>query len=226
MTRYALADESPEYRKQRAELLEAEIALKQQIEAVAELRRGLPRDTRCEDYVLRADLSSLDRGGSPSGIQLSDLFEDAGKPLVLMQFMYGKAQENPCPMCTMWADGYDAVTPHLLQRVNFAVLVAGDLERFEQHVRSRGWRNLRIVSAGDSSIKTDLGFEREDGSQLPGVSVFTRAEDGSPRHFYSSGAMMSDGHARGMDLLSPVWNFFDLAPEGRGEFMPGLSYGE
>ena len=39
-----LADETPEYRRLRDELLEAEIALKDQREAVAELRRRLPRD--------------------------------------------------------------------------------------------------------------------------------------------------------------------------------------
>jgi predicted dithiol-disulfide oxidoreductase (DUF899 family) len=26
------------------------------------------------------------------------------------------------------------------------------------------------------------------------------------------------------DLLDPVWNVFDLAPEGRGDFQPKLSY--
>ena len=32
--------------------------------------------------------------------------------------------------------------------------------------------------------------------------------------------MMAPGHWRGMDLLSPVWNFLDLTPEGRGDWMP------
>jgi predicted dithiol-disulfide oxidoreductase (DUF899 family) len=26
------------------------------------------------------------------------------------------------------------------------------------------------------------------------------------------------------DLLDPVWNMFDLAPEGRGDFQPKLDY--
>ena len=55
---------------------------------------------------------------------------------------------------------------------------------------------------------------------MPAVSGFVRAEDGV-RHFYTGGAMMADGHWRGMDLLSPVWSFFDLTPEGRGDWMPG-----
>ena len=107
--------------------------------------------------------------------------------------------------------------------MNFAVLVAGDLENVRAFARERDWRNVRILSAGDSTIKTDLGFEDEDGGQLPGVSVFTLV-GGEPRHFYSGGAMMGGDHYRGMDLLTPVWNFYDLLPEGRGDWFPGLDY--
>ena len=65
-----------------------------------------------------------------------------------------------------------------------------------------------------------LGFELDDGGQLPGVSVFERSADGRPVHRYSQCAMLGDNQGRGMDLLSPVWNFFDLIPAGRGDFMP------
>ena len=30
--------------------------------------------------------------------------------------------------------------------------------------------------------------------------------------------------ARHNDLLDPIWNMFDLAPEGRGDFQPKLDY--
>ena len=32
------------------------------------------------------------------------------------------------------------------------------------------------------------------------------------------------GEFRGVDLLSPVWNLFDLLPSGRGDWMPGRDY--
>ena len=73
-------------------------------------------------------------------------------------------------------------------------------------------------------MKRDLGFEAEDGGQQPGMSVFTLGADGRARHFYSAGAFMAEGHFRGMDLLSPLWSFLDLTPEGRGDFMPQRSY--
>ena len=34
-------------------------------------------------------------------------------------------------------------------------------------------------------------------------------------------ALMGDEKGRGLDLLSPVWHFFDLTPEGRGDWFPG-----
>ncbi len=210
---------SPEYQKVRGELYEAEVALRDQRERVAALRRSLPRDTPAEDCIFEQFVD-----GQPGELRLSELFEDPHKPLVLMHFMFGKAQSSPCPMCTLWADGYDGAIPHLRQRVNFAVLVAGDVGAFEAYARERGWRNLRVVSAASSSLKLELAFENEAGEQFPGVSVYERAEDGTLRHFYSSRAFGPEG-GRMMDLLSPVWNYFDLTPEGRGEFFPSKDYG-
>jgi predicted dithiol-disulfide oxidoreductase (DUF899 family) len=222
---YRLPNESPEYRKQREELLEAEVALRDQRERVAALRRALPRDTMVEtDHVLREMPGGLEGDAPVREIKLSELVAETDHPLLLLHFMHGKAQASPCPMCTLWADGYDGVVKHLQQRANFAVLIAGDLASFSEYARSRGWRNVRILSTGDSSLKRDLGFENEDGSQNPGVSVFERSEDGAVRHFYSGGAMMRPGEFRGMDLMSPLWNFLDLTPEGRGDFMPQKSY--
>jgi predicted dithiol-disulfide oxidoreductase (DUF899 family) len=209
------------YRKLREELHEAERALRDQRERVAALRRELPADTPFDDAVFE-----VIRDGERHPVRLSELFEQPERPLVLMHFMYGKQQTRPCPMCTAWADGYDGVLPHLTRRVNFAVLVAGDVGAFEAYARGRGWRNLRAVSAADSDVKRVLGFETEDGAQEPGVSVFTRDAGGGVCHFYSGAAPMGGGEFRGMDLLSPIWHFFDLTPEGRGDFFPSKSYGD
>ncbi len=215
----SLLNETPEYRKARAELLEAEIALKEQVGRVAALRRELPTDTTIEDQAFE-EL----RDGRTAAVRLSELFDDPDKPLLLMHFMHGKKQQNPCPMCTLWADGYNALMEHLRQRVNFAVLVAGDLEAFDDHARGRGWNNLRVVSAARSDLKQRLGFEGSEGDQQPGISVFRR-ESGQLYHFTSVSAMMEEGHFNGMDLLSPFWHFLDLTPEGRGDFFPKTSYG-
>lgn len=219
MTIARLANESDAYRAIRDELQRAEMALRDQREQVAELRRRLPLDTAVDDCVLEEV-----RDGARVPVRLSELFEDAGKPLVLMHFMYGKKQEKPCPMCTAWADGYDGIVPHLRQRMSFAVLVAGDAATFAAYARSRGWRHLRLVSAAGSDLKRSLGFEEADGAQHPGVSVFVRGADGRLLHFYSQSAWYGGEQFRGMDLLSPLWHFLDLTPEGRGNWMPSRRY--
>lgn len=219
MTIARLPEESAAYRGVRDELQRAEMALRDQRERVAALRRELPLDTAATDHAFEEI-----RDGARVPVHLSELFDDPAKPLVLMHFMYGKKQAKPCPMCTMWADGYDGVVQHLRQRVNFAVLVAGDAAVFDAYARSRGWRAIRAVSAADSDLKRRLGFEEADGAQWPGFSVFTRRGDGTLVHFYSQSAWYGGEEYRGMDLLSPVWNFLDLTPAGRGDWMPRRNY--
>ena len=71
--------QSPEYRKLRDELLEAESALKDQRERVAELRRRLPATTKVEtDYVFREGPADLTRNAESDFFEtrLSELFPD------------------------------------------------------------------------------------------------------------------------------------------------------
>lgn len=138
--------------------------------------------------------------------------------------MYGAAQKNPCPMCTLWVDGFNGVAHHLRQRVNFAIVAQAGIGELRKWGRQRGWHRLRLVSSAGSDFKTDLHFQDADGSQHPGVSVFVRSSDGLVRHFYSGSAAMRENVNRGIDLLSPVWNLFDLTPGGRGDWNPKLKY--
>ena len=216
--------ESAAYAAARDDLLRAEIALKNQREAVAELRRTLPGDTPVEDYSFEEGPANLSEDGPFHQIRLSQLFDDPDKPLVVQHFMFGKAQQNPCPMCSLWTDGYNGIAHHIHRRVNFAVVAAADIDAWRDFGRDRGWTNLRLVSAAGSTIKTDFGFEGPDAEQHPGMSVFTKQSDGSVQHFYSAAAPMSPSEYRGMDLLTPFWSLLDLTPEGRGEFFPGLNY--
>jgi len=128
-------------------------------------------------------------------------------------------------MCSMWCDGYDAVALHLAQRLSLALIAKEDAGRLRAFADSRGWRRLRVLSSGGTAFNRDFAMEDADGDQLPGASVFVKGADGAPRHFYTVSAIMGDGHYRGMDLLSPVWNSLDLTAAGRGEWMPRLDYG-
>ena len=211
--------ESDEYRRQREELRVAELDLIDHAERVAALRRSLPADTTVDQYPF-VDVASGDR------VQLSELFSASARPLIVYHFMYGKAQTEPCPLCTMWIDGYNAAAPHLTQNADFVVVAAADPAAIASHAAARGWSNLRLLSAGDSTFKYDLGSEEADGTQIESVSVFTLGDDGTVRHVYSKGAQMADDRReRGIDLLTPVWHLLDLTPNGRPhDWYPALHY--
>src|SRR5689334_15432941 len=105
-----LNGETDQYRRLRNDLLQAETALKDQRERVAELRRQLPVGAPVAvDYVFHegpADISD----DSPDGIRevrLSELFTPGKDSLIVDHMMWDPRVQVPCPMCNMWADGYN-----------------------------------------------------------------------------------------------------------------------
>jgi predicted dithiol-disulfide oxidoreductase (DUF899 family) len=157
---------------------------------------------------------------------LSELFTAPDRSLVIYHFMFGKKQTTACPMCTAWIDGCNGVAHHLAQNVDFAIVAAADPATLRAYGRNRGWDRLRLVSAGDSTFKYDLGSEDAAGHQDSTISVFTRESDGTLRHFYSGHPWLAeDVKERGIDELTPIWNMLDLTPQGRGTFYASLDYG-
>jgi predicted dithiol-disulfide oxidoreductase (DUF899 family) len=219
--------ESPEYAAHRQELQRAEIELMRHREQVASLRRLLPPGSTVDDYVFQEGPRELHDGDAPvTTVRLSQLFSSPERPLVIYHLMYGKAQTSPCPMCTMWIDGFNGVAHHLAQNVDLAVLAAADLGALRTHARARGWDRLRLLSCDDNTFKYDLGSEDAAGEQQSTVSVFTLDPDGSPRHFYTGHPPLDDDiDQRGIDLLSPVWHILDLIPQGRDQWYAQLDYG-
>ena len=228
MRQTRLSQESAEYLAGREKLRLAEIELMRQRERVAALRRDLPPGAVVEDYVFEEGPTDLSAGDAPlRRSRLSELFSAPDRALVIYQLMFGKQQTTPCPMCTMWIDGFNGVARHLAQNVDFAVAAAADVANLRAHARARGWNNVRLLSCGTSTFKYDLGSEDEAGNQDSTISVFTRASDGTLRHFYTAHPSMADDiNQRGIDLLSPVWNVLDLTPQGRGEWYAELKYPE
>jgi len=222
-----LPNESPEYLSKREELRQAEIELMRQRERVAELRRELPQGATIPDYEFLEGPTSLDAGDEPvKTVRLSELFTAPDRSLVIYHLMYGKEQKNPCPMCTAWIDGYNGIAHHLAQNVDFAIVAAADPSTLREHARKRGWDKLRLLSAGESTFKYDLGSEDREGRQDSTISVFTRDAGGTLRHFYSGHPWLGeDIKERGIDELTPIWNILDLTPQGRGTFYTSLDYG-
>jgi predicted dithiol-disulfide oxidoreductase (DUF899 family) len=136
-------DESAEYRAARNVLLEAELALRRQLEAVAALRRSLPRGGPVpEDYVFER----IGAGERPEQVRLSELFGDHPR-ILIYSFMYGPERDEPCPGCTHTLDGLDGSVFHADQRFPTYVVAKSPIARLQALARKRGWRHLELLSA-------------------------------------------------------------------------------
>src|SRR5438045_867725 len=136
--------ESEEYRRARDELLNAEVELRRQEEAVAELRRGLPLGgAPPQDYEFQEWDAEV---GGPQPVRLAELFEDGKDTLFLYSFMFirgenGLPLEVPCPSCTSIIDAVDGAARHLSRHINFAAIAKAPIEQFRAHAGARGWRH-------------------------------------------------------------------------------------
>lgn len=216
--------ESEAYRSARNELLQAEAELREQIERVAEKRRQLPLGGRVgEDYVFESRSSGEDK----SAVRLSELFLPGKDTLLVYNFMYGPAMENPCPMCTAIIDGLNVNARHVRQRANLVVVARSPIDRILEFARSRGWSSLSFLSSAGNSFNQDYFAEDEKGDQWPMLNVFVR-QSGAVHHSWGSELLFvprPNSDMRHVDMAWPLWNLLDLTPEGRGrDFYPRLSY--
>jgi predicted dithiol-disulfide oxidoreductase (DUF899 family) len=232
-------NESARYRAARNALLDEEMELRRQVERVAAKRRALPPGGELkEDYVFEGPAGN----GKHASVRLSELFAPGKDTLAIYSFMYGPERERPCPGCTHFLDSLDGATGHIDQRLNLVVVAKSPLERILGFAQERGWRHLRLLSTAGNSYDRDyfgdsIGLSAEVRVQqefkpgeewdMPMLNVFRR-DGGTIRHFWGSELLYvppePEQEYRHNDLLDPVWNMFDLAPEGRGDFQPKLSY--
>jgi predicted dithiol-disulfide oxidoreductase (DUF899 family) len=229
----AFPGESSEYRAARDRLLEREIELRRAMEAVAVARRELPLGGPVKlDYVFQG----AGLNGAPTDFRLSELFEPGKASLVIYSFMFPRdpsdqtpgprggetarlpLAEGPCPSCTALLDQLDGAAEHAGQRLNLAVVAKAPLPRILTFARERGWRRLRLLSSAGNSYNADYLAETPDGVQRPMLTVFHREGD-VIRHFWSSELLYAPMDAgqepRHVGTLEPLWNLFDLTPEGR-----------
>jgi predicted dithiol-disulfide oxidoreductase (DUF899 family) len=225
--------ESAEYRAARDRLLEQEIELRRAMEAIAEARRELPLGGVVpEDYVFQG----AGPDGAPTDVRLSELFASGRDSLVIYSFMFprtyggdrpgpatGKTAslplaEGPCPSCVALIDQLDGAARHLGLGLNFAVVAKAPIDRLLTFGEERGWRWLRLLSSANNTYNRDYLAEDSEGSQMPILNVFHR-EGEVIRHFWGSELLFAPADAgedvRHVGSLEPIWNMFDLVPEGR-----------
>ena len=213
-------NESADYRHARDALLEAEIALRRQIEAVAAQRRALPPGgTIREDY-------EFIEGDDAKRVRLSALF--GGKSTLLVyNFMYGPKMARACPSCTSILDSLDGAAVPVGQMASLAVVAKSPIGRIRDFAKERGWTRLRLLSSAENSYNADYHGEDAKGEQMPVLSVFKRRGD-AILHTYSTEMLFTPGDPgqdpRHVDSIWPLWSLLDFTPDGRDDFRPSLHY--
>ena len=212
-------NDSDEYRKARTALIEQEIELRRQIQAVAAQRRALPLGGQPRDYRF------VDEHGKELG--LADLF-GAHDTLFTYFWMYGPQRERPCPMCTAFLGSIDVPARDLQQRVAVAVLGRSPVARQLAFARERGWRNLKFYQTVGDDFAVDYRGLAPDGSEWAAVDVWVR-RGSTVHHFWAPEAGVDTADPGQDPHLAPdpmpLWNILDWTPGGRGtNWYPKLEY--
>ena len=240
---FTFAGESAEYRAARDRLLQSEIALRRQMEAVAEERRALPHGPLVsQDYVFKR----IGSDGKSESVKLSELFAPGTTSLLIYNMMFPRhkaddrpqpstglfatlpREETPCPSCTSMVDQLNGAAHHFRAAgFNFAVCVEAPIDRAQAFADQRGWQNIDMLSAAGTSYRKDMKAVFDDGELAPVTTVFKKTPEGI-RIFWAS-EMMFAGSDPGQDprqqgTIEPVWNMMDLMPEGRPNFDEQVEY--
>ena len=175
---------------------------------------------RGEITELRKKMRALQQGIEPEQVASYEFATVQGK--VPLAALFGDKDSlfvvhnmgASCPYCTLWADGFNGILPHLENRAAFVLSSPDEPAKQQRFKESRGWR-FRMVSHQGTSFAADMGYRGERG-WLPGVSVFKRRDGTIVR-------VSDTGLGPGDDFCS-LWHFFDLLPEGSADWRPRFSY--
>ena len=232
-------NESADYRAARLDLLNDEIALRRQIEAVAAKRRALPPGGQIgEDYVFER-IGAFQR---PETVKLSELFGES-PTIILYSFMFGPERDVPCPGCTHMLDSIDGVARYVGERAPLYIVSKSPIARLVEWARLRGWPHLNFLSDVSTRYSADYFGDtrkfppsmRADRKLKPGeewdetiFNVFAK-QDGIVRHTWGSEMAFAPSdpgqHHRAGDLVDSLWGLLDMTPEGRGDYFPKVENG-
>jgi len=165
------------------------------------LRKKLPLQP-VQDYVFKAH--------DGSEIRLSQMF-GSKSDLILVHNM-GRG----CRYCTLWADGFTGFTKHLENRAGFVVISKNPVEVQREFYAGRGW-NFKMYSSAETTFNRDMGYENEQGGQMPGVSAFYKDEAG--QIFRTGTTWFGPG-----DDFCAVWPLLDLLKDGPNGWEPKYEY--
>ncbi len=205
----------------RRELLEAEKAHVRQGDELARRRLALPWVPIEKKYVFATD------DGAKT---LAQLF-DGRSQLLVYHFMFGFGfrltdGRRGCTGCSLVADHFDAVRPHLNGHdVTLVCASLAPLAELQDYRRQMGWRFPWVSSAG-SDFNYDLGVAFTDEQRVSGAEYnFRRVDNPEPQREGMSVFALRDGvvhhtysaYGRGVEALMGTYQYLDLTPAGRDE---------
>jgi predicted dithiol-disulfide oxidoreductase (DUF899 family) len=205
----------------RLKLLEAEKDLSRRSDELAKQRQQLPWVKIEKEYIFETNEGKA---------SLADLFRGRSQ-LLIYHFMFGYGfrltdERQGCTGCSLIADHFDGVIPHLNGRdITLVCASIAPLQKLQDYKQQMAWRFPWVSSYG-SDFNFDFGVafteeQQRNGAdynyqhvdkaepQKEGMSVFA-IQDKDVYHTYST-------YARGTETLMGIYRFLDLAPLGRNE---------
>jgi predicted dithiol-disulfide oxidoreductase (DUF899 family) len=202
----------------RVALLAKEKALTRQLAGLSREIRDLPWEAVTREYAF--DTAAGRR-------TLAELF-DGRSQLIVYHFMFHPDAKAGCPHCSLRADNFNGIIPHLNQRdVTMVVASRAPYEKLAAYRTRMGWSFPWVSSAG-SDFNRDyyVSFTPEEKAEKrafynytfcdpealdrEGHSIFYKDETGGVFHTYSC-------YHRGNDKLNLHYHYLDLVPKGRDE---------
>ena len=171
---------------------------------------------------IRTRMREVHRGVEPQPVE-DYAFSTARGPRRLSE-LFGSKRDlfiihnmgSGCPYCTLWADGFSGLYPHLADRAAFVVSSPDPPAMQQRFARRRGWR-FPMVSHQGTTFARDMGYRARSGGWRPGISAFRRQGGGVVR--------LADAPWSPGDDFCSLWHVLDLLPEGPAGWQPRLRYG-
>ena len=187
-------------------------------------RRGGRRRGRAARAAVGARREGLRLRHADGPQTLAELF-DGRSQLAIYHFMFGPDWTQGCHRCSFWADNFDGIAVHLAHRdTTFLAVSNTAVENIEAYRQRMGWEFKWVSSLGsdfnrdfnvswtDEELKAGKGrYNFGTGwaffTEMQGLSVFAKLDDGRVAHTYST-------YARGIDVFNGAYQILDLTPKG------------
>lgn len=141
-------------------------------------------------------------------VTLRDLFADKRQLLVIHNMGQG------CRYCTLWADGFNGLLPHLESAFSVVLVSRDPPELQRRFANARGWRFRLASHGGGDYIREQSALAGADN--MPGAVLYELSGDAIVRR---NSAVFGPG-----DRYCAMWSLLGLAGLGDGDWTPQFSY--